>query len=229
MNHSDRAIRLLISRYFDVVVRDYNCGDVKWFLKHRSPTIGPLVACVGSGFDTVGGMLFGFKKSNSRERSVRFMVDCVGLPDIIAEAIYRCARCGYLHEGIGKSSLSWFADYDRITSGSVIFRREDSGLALNVVELAHKYLDAVEHIWKNEKDRLCHLPSKYSEDDAAIESLSNVDLPSLESVMRWHHNRLDRIRGSHSCQEILKEIRYWGHDGYAFCWDDERRRAEDGY
>ena len=129
------AEREAIVRFFKKIIREYNCGDIKWLLKKRTPTLGPLLACVGAGVDTIGGMMFGFKTGNSKDRSMQFLKDVMKFDGTTAGGLYRCARCGYVHEGIGKLNFSWFADYERIMPGYVLFRRPDGGLALNVVEL----------------------------------------------------------------------------------------------
>ena len=72
-----------ILRFFCKVIREYNCGDVKWLLTKKTPTLGPLLATVATGIDTVGGMLFGFSKGSER-RSVDFMKGFMALNDASA-------------------------------------------------------------------------------------------------------------------------------------------------
>jgi len=167
MRRSARNDNSLIVRFFDKVIRDYNCGDVKRLLRRESLTLGPLLACVAAGIDAVGGMLFGFGRRNSRHRSVRFLNEMMKVDCATAEAIYCFARCGYVHEGIGKLALSWFAGYSGGTAGYVMYRRADGGLALDIAELARRYLRAVDVVSKNQRHRLRHLP-KGSEDEVSL-------------------------------------------------------------
>ena len=128
MRYAETESEPPVLRFYNKVIREYNCGDVKWLLQRKTPTLGPLLACVGAGVDTVGGMMYGFEKG-SQSRSVQFLKDVVGIDATVAEAIYCCARCGYMHDGIGSLSFGWFADYKRIKPGAVLFRRKDGGLA----------------------------------------------------------------------------------------------------
>jgi hypothetical protein len=201
-----------VLRFFRKVILEYNCGDVKWLLKKKSPAIGPLIATVSTGIDTVGGMLFGFATGSER-RSVDFMKAFMGLDEGIAETIYRCARCGYLHEGIGKLNFSWFADYERVRRGCILFRRKDGGLALNVAEFAHQYLDAIKSIWIEKRGQLRHLPEARSKDESAF-AVAARSAPGLDEVLRFYDNRLDDIRGSHSHEDVLQKMKYWQFDGY---------------
>lgn len=200
-----------ILRFFCKVIREYNCGDVKWLLEKETPTLGSLLATVGAGIDTVGGMLFGFTK-RSESRSVEFMEAFMKLDTAGAKAIYSCARCGYLHEGIGKLNFSWFADYERVKPGCILFRRQDGGLALNIAEFAHQYLEAIENVWNNSQEQLHHLPRARQKDESAF-GMAAITAPELEEVLRFYDDRVDKIRGSHSFEDVLKEMKYWQFDG----------------
>lgn len=198
--------------FFRKVIREYNCGDVKWLLKNKTPALGPLLATVATGIDTVGGLVRGFG-SGSKDRSMTFMKEYMAFDASIAEIVYRCARCGYLHEGIGKLNFSWFADYERVKPGYVLFRRQDGGVALNVVEFAHKYLDAVDKVWENSRAKLLHLPVAKPDDQSALVEAART-MPSLDEVLTPYHGRVDEVRGSHSLEDVLKEMKYWQFDGY---------------
>jgi hypothetical protein len=147
-----------VLRFYEKVILDYNRGDINWLLKKQSPAIGPLLACVGAGIDTNGGMMRGFGEGSTK-RSVWFMEQFMGMDNPTAEVVYRCVRCGYMHEGIGALCVGWLADYQRNKPGVIMYRSQEAGLAVNAVELAHAYLDAVSHVWKDHQDHLCYLPA----------------------------------------------------------------------
>ena len=203
----------LALRFYDTVIRDYICGDLRWFLQNETPTLGPFLASVSSGIDASGGSLYGFENGSMR-RSVRFLTEIMKFDDAKSKAIYSFARCGYLHEGIGKLAFSWFADYKRIKKGEVIFLRSDGGVALNIAELARLFIDASEDLRKNGQGQIRHLPRPSSGDKSLIEQLSAANLPKIDEILDWYDNEIDEIRGSHSFQDILNEVRYFSFDGY---------------
>lgn len=214
MTESARAAN--VQRFFRKVICDYNCGDVRRLLDQRTPALGPLLACVLSGIDTLGGMLNGFKQGSGK-RSVEFMVRHMKLDPDIAHAIYRCARCGYVHEGIGKLNLSWFADFQRLKPGIILYGREDGGLALNVVELAENYLGVVEDIQGQLATGMCNLrflPRPAQGDDDILSAVVAERLTPFQELADLCHERIDEIRGSHSFEDILQEVNYWQYEGY---------------
>ncbi len=200
--------------FFYKVICDYNCGDVESLLADETSALGPLLSAVSAGVDTAAGMMFGFTDSNGRgnseERSVRFLRDIVKFDGVTAEAIYSCVRCGYMHEGIGKLNVSWFADYKRVKPGVVFFRRRDGKLALSVVELAHKYLDGIGYVWKDCRGQLQHLPAASNQDERVVSSLLASVLPGLEDFDAIFSD----MRGSSAQDDILEEVTYWEYDGY---------------
>ena len=180
-------------------------------MEGRTRALGPLLACVGAGVDTVGGMVFGFT-TGSRARSVCFMKEFMNVDCTIAEAIYDCVRCGYMHEGIGKLTFGWFADYLRVTPGQLLFRRGDGGLVLSVVELALKYVDAVEALWQCDKARLVHLPEENPKTVKRIADVAEMCLPDLEKFREDHRKWVDEVVGSSSAEDIVNGINYWQAD-----------------
>jgi len=206
-----------VFRFFRKVICDYDCGDVRRLLDQKTPTLGPLLACVLSGIDTLGGMMDGFGPGNSRSRSVDFMVQHMKFDRDVADVVYRCARCGYVHEGIGKLRLSWFADYERLKPGTVLYVREDGGLALDVVALAESYLGAVEDIqvqMETGMNNLRFLPNLAQSDEELFAAIVAKGLTPFQELADLCHERIDEIRGSHSFDDVLREVNYWQYEGY---------------
>ena len=198
-----------VLRFYEKVILDYNCGDINWLLKKQSPALGPLLACVGAGIDTNGGMMRGFGEGSTK-RSVWFMEQFMGMDNPTAEIVYRCVRCGYMHEGIRALSVGWFADYERHKRGVIIYSSQEIGLAVNAVELAHVYLDAVKHVWKDQQDDLGYLPTDCKAEEW-IDALWALGLPSLENLA----DEVGEMRGSYSREGILHDLHYWDYEGYS--------------
>jgi len=59
-----------VERFFEKVVLEYNCGDIKKMRKGRTPTLSPFLACIMSGIDTVGGMLYGFGSGSNPDLDI---------------------------------------------------------------------------------------------------------------------------------------------------------------
>jgi len=200
-------------RFFDKVIKDYNCGDIAMLLGDRTTALGPLLSAVAAGIDTVGGMMYGFTENgggNSRPRSVRFLEQILKFNSVAATVIYTCARCGYVHEGLSKLGVRFFADYDRVKPEVVLFRMSDGKLGLNVAELAYMYLDGIKHVWNNCRAQLQHLPSASKQDARLATSIQSL-LPTLEDFDKYFDGE---ERGSHSQEDVLNEVTFWGNDGY---------------
>ena len=148
--------------YFDTVILRYNCGDMEAFLSYRpfnsqtqGPATGLLLSCVMGGIDTMGGMLFGFEKGSGR-RTVAFMKEHMDIPEKVGEVLYDFARCGMFHESSPKSGIGIRSDW--IEDGALFHSSAgDNTPHLNVVELARKYLRAIEKI-NRDRRFLTHLP-----------------------------------------------------------------------
>jgi len=135
-----------VKAYFDQVVR-YNVGDVKELLKLKSGCAGPLLTVVANGIDIFGGMYYGFRRDNSKQRSIDFMTGEMGFTASLAELMYVCVRCAMNHEGMTKAGLKFFVHYDCLRPRWLIcLDGENERVSLNVVEFAHAYLCAVDKI-----------------------------------------------------------------------------------
>jgi hypothetical protein len=206
-------------KFFEKVINNYNRGDILTLIESETTALGPLLSAVAAGVDTVGGMMFGFSGSNSKARSVRFLKEILKFDSAAAEVIYCCARCGYIHEGLSKLNVSFFANYNGIKPGVALFRRTDGAVALNVAELAHMYLNGIEYVWKDCRAQLQHLPIASEKEERVVSSLLTSVLPGLDDFDEFF---FDEIRGSCSQEDLLKEVTFWGNDGYYFYDSDEQ-------
>jgi hypothetical protein len=177
------AGRVLV--FFREVVKVYSCGDVHSLLslsaEGKMDKAGPLLSCVMNGIDMLGGMMLGFHPNNSRERSVAFMMQHLGLPEKLANVLYVLVRCGVSHEGTTKLTLLYFIDPRRPIRGRFIYRDEGS-LWLNVTELAYCYLDAVERIEVDITAHLRHVPVPTARDEQVF---AGVDLTALPDFCEY--------------------------------------------
>ena len=199
--------------FFKKVILEYLRGDLRWLLRKRAPTLGPLAACVGAGVDTAGGCVFGFG-TGSKQRSVNFMRTYMSFESEAAAVIYSCVRCGYIHEGLSKLNVSWFADYQRLGRGMCLYKRDDGGVVVSLVEVSHTYLAAIKRLWKQHRSQIAHFPVADVRDQKKVAALP-IELPDLSSLLNRYSNFLDMTRGSHSMQNVFEGIRFWSNDGYA--------------
>jgi hypothetical protein len=179
-----------VREYFRHVVQEYSCGDVRALLslneEGRLDKAGPLLACVVNGIDLLGGMMIGFNpggRSNSRERSVQFMTRHMGPPEEVAEMPYALVRCGVSHEGTTKLTLRYFVHTDALgpMKGHRLYRdKEEGSLWLDVNDLAHRYLEAVERIASEIDKHLHHVPETTKKDAALLGALSAMPFRDIE-------------------------------------------------
>lgn len=202
--------------FFKKVILEYVRGDLKWLLKRRTPTLGPLAACIGAGIDTAGGCTIGFRdggRDNSRSRSIGFMQTYMNIDRTVAEVIYACVRCGYVHEGLSKLNVSWMADYQRFQQGVCVYRRDDDGVVVNLVEVAHAYLAAVRDLWRNRRTEIANFPVTEARDERTVAALGTA-LPDLCDLLNRCNDFLENTRGSHSMDDVFNGINFWSIDGY---------------
>jgi hypothetical protein len=146
-------------------ILNYNCGDIQRLLGLKLDKIGPLLACVVAGIDTMGGMMLGFKNNNSRERSRKFMTEHLRINVKQAEFVYYFARCGLAHEGAPKGDLELSVEYDyQRNTGKYLYKdRKKKTLILDVTELAYAYLEAVDAINDDIQKYLGYYPDNPNE------------------------------------------------------------------
>jgi hypothetical protein len=155
----DMAESARVERYFQHVITDYICGDIRELLDRRLPKAAPLLHSVVSGIDTMGGMMMGFKKNNSGERSRAFMQQYFELSSEEANLIYSLVRCGISHEGVTKLAMRFFVHYARFDPGYFLVKsKTDHTIWLNVTELAWSYLDVIDKIEKDPHSHLRFVP-----------------------------------------------------------------------
>ncbi|MCX5643473.1 MAG: hypothetical protein NTZ17_02135 [Phycisphaerae bacterium] len=162
-----------VRRFFQKVVVEYNCGDIRTLLDHKMDIAGPLLACVVNGIDMVGAMKCGFGTS-SRERSEAFIREYLDLAPNQAKVLYSLVRCGIAHEGVPKPGITFFVCEESVDPGMCLYRGRDGRIWLNVSELARLYLAAVEMIAQSPADHLSHVPLS---DKATSRLLEHASLP----------------------------------------------------
>jgi hypothetical protein len=161
------ADRAEVETYFKHVVQQYNCGDIEQLLKlvPAMDKLGPLLASVVNGIDTVGGMMLGFEE-RSNKRSTEFMRQHLRLAPEEADLVYALVRCGVAHEGVTKLAVQFFAHFDeaegtspRVRPGVFLYRDARNSILLNVAELAYSYLDAIKRIADDIHSHLKYIPA----------------------------------------------------------------------
>lgn len=156
-----------VKKYFEQVVDEYSCGNVRVLLDAKLPAAGPLLFCVVNGIDLVGGMMCGFRRNNSQARSVKFMERYLKLSPQEAKLVYSLVRCGVTHEGTTKLAITYFVDYKRLIRGTFLYK-DNAVVWLNVTELAFGYLEAIAEIAKNVGAHLWHFPEPDSDDETVF-------------------------------------------------------------
>ena len=146
------ANKVEIEDFFNHVVLDYNVGDIDALLKCRLTQAGPLLAVTVNGIDTLSGMIFGFEEKGC-VRFPKFMIKHMDPPPSEAQAnmLYVLVRCGFVHEGVTKPGIIFFAGYDEIHKGSFLYNDDGNSnvIHLNVAEFARSYVKAVRKIAQN--------------------------------------------------------------------------------
>jgi len=168
MENNDRA-----KEYFEHVIERYVCGDIRALLEKVQDKAGPLLNSVVNGIDILGGIIFDFKGANgwgnSRQRSIDFMADHMGLHPKVAELLYKLTRCGMTHEGVPKLGIRFFLDSLYTPERECLYRDEANDVYVNVTALAHSYLNTVSDI---SKDDLQYVPEcEPQEEDIIREAL----------------------------------------------------------
>lgn len=173
--------------YFESVIIAYNCGDIKALLERKLPQAGPLLACVVNGIDAMGGIIYGFDKEIGG-RSKEFMNKFMGYDPVQADFLYTIVRCGMAHECAPKAGLAFFALYDEV-DGEVLYRGDDGGPWLNVVQLAKEYLKAVEDVRTSAQSRLQDPPKFRCRDRRIFNSVDFTKLPGIDILERLVLNK----------------------------------------
>jgi hypothetical protein len=157
------ANKVEVEAYFLQVVVEYNCGDVRELLRQNLDQAGPLLACTVNGIDTVGGMMLGFSEG-SRKRSTAFMCRHLNLLPEEADLIYALVRCGLSHEGISKLAVQFFVCEEQVHPGVFLYKDHQNSIWLNVTELAHSYLRAIERIGADIHAHCTYIPTPSSKE-----------------------------------------------------------------
>jgi hypothetical protein len=132
-------------QYFEKIIAGYIKGDIEELLASESNRSGPLLACVVNGIDAMGGVTQGFKEG-SCARSVKFMMQYMGVNEQQARLIYVVARCGLAHEGVPKPGLRFFVAYESHGLQDILYRDQSGVLWLDVIRLARVFLRAVHDV-----------------------------------------------------------------------------------
>lgn len=147
-----------VKKYFQRSVVKYSRGDVVRLLEAKLDCAGPLLIVVLNGVDNLGGMCYGFRTDNSKERSVKFLTEKMGIDESISKFLYLIVRCGISHQGMPKIGLQFFVEYDRIDKGKIFYKRLGDFIWLNVTELAYLYIETIERIASNVADHILYMP-----------------------------------------------------------------------
>lgn len=134
---------------FDKSVIKHSKEDIETLLALKLDIAGPLLALVTNGIDNMGGVCYGYKKNNSRIRSVRFMTDKMKLSENLASFLYLSMRCGIVHQGMAKIGYFFVENY-RLEKGKIFYKDINvvypDGVYLNVTELAYLYINTINMI-----------------------------------------------------------------------------------
>lgn len=143
--------------YFNKVVLEYSKGDVEELLA-SSKRAGPLLHVTANGIDLVGGMCYGFGKRSSVKRSTKFMTEHMRIESSLAKVLYKCVRCGIVHQGVPKIGFKYFVPSQRLPDHQIILKGPDDWLLLNVQEFAYCYINAIKRIAQDPKSHIRHTP-----------------------------------------------------------------------
>lgn len=125
---------------------EYSRGDVKALLEAGLRVAGPLLVITLNGIDSMGGIVYGFDRHNSKERSTTFMLKYMdlGISEKALKYIYEKVRCGLAHHCLPKSETAFGVDYDR--NDNPVEEERDGSLIINANAFAHCYLMAIEDV-----------------------------------------------------------------------------------
>lgn len=162
--------------YYNKVVVQYLVENIEYLLENREPRAGLILYPVLSGVDTIGGLLYGFKRdgrSNSTERSKMVMEREMGMEPEVADFIFSCVRCGLMHQGTAKYGLKFFANHHNLIRDSIVYKR-DGWVHLDVVLFAQEFVAMALSL--ENSPRLIHLPPRESGSfDAVLSKIPNID------------------------------------------------------
>lgn len=150
--------KVKVAQFFSHVIVNCTCKDITRLIDNRSLEAAPLLSCVMSGIDTLGGMILGFEKNNSALRSKHFLKEILHLSEKQADFMYSLVRCGVAHEGIPKSCVYFFVNDDRPHKGVFLYKDGTNAIWLNVTELARTFVEVVREISRDIDKHLSHYP-----------------------------------------------------------------------
>lgn len=150
---------------------DWSTKDIKECLKLKS-NAGPVLVMVVNGIDILGGMCYGFKKDNSKERSIKFMKNKMGVAKPVAQLLYENIRCGMIHQGAPKGTPEMGVEFyiqqdDDITNKEKFFCKniEKNYLRLNVSAFAFLYIDTINKIDSDIEEHIHYNPLPKTEEE----------------------------------------------------------------
>lgn len=147
-----------VGEYFQRSVVKYSRGDVERLIKAQLDCAGPLLMVVLNGIDNLGGICYGFGPHNSKERSIKFMTEKMGINESVSKFLYSIVRCGISHQGMPKIGLRSFLEYNRIDKGRIFYKQLDDFIWLNVTELAYLYIETIDQIAANITGHILYMP-----------------------------------------------------------------------
>ncbi len=173
-SETNRSVNAEAIAYFNKVVLDYSKGDVKELLVN-SKRAGPLLQVTANGIDLLGGMCYGFCERSSGKRSTRFMSEHMDIEDSLARVLYKCVRCGIVHQGVPSIGFVYFISSERLPDHQIVLKAPGDKLLLDVQELAYRYIDAIERIACKPEDHIRYIPPlKHGDKEVFRKVLSRI-------------------------------------------------------
>ena len=177
--------------YFERSVLKYSKGDVEALLNAKLPCAGPLLSTIMNGIDNLGGMCYGFKKTNVGDRSRDFLHKQMGLSKELAAFLYASVRCGIVHQGMPKMGLEFLVQYDGPKCGKIISQQSNEYLLLDVTALAHCYLKTIEEINVEPIKYIKHCPKYTEEEKSKLKNIFSAAKKDIGSTQIYTHRQFE--------------------------------------
>lgn len=143
--------------YFERAIIKYSKGDIQDLIGREINSAGPFLMVILNGIDNLGGMCYGFELG-SKDRSIKFMEEKMGISNSLASLLYKVVRCGITHQGMPKIGLRYFVDYD-CTEKDIFYRDAEEYLYLNVMGFTNLYIKTIELISCDIEKHISYVPT----------------------------------------------------------------------
>lgn len=200
--------------YFERSVIKYSKGDIQALLKSELPCAGPLLVTTLNGIDNLGGMCYGFRTGNVGERSTKFLHEKMGVPEALAEFLYKSARCGLVHQGMPKMGLEFFVQYDGSNKDEIFYEQPGKYIILDVTELADRYLKAIDKIAAEPEKHIDHRPQYAKQEKSALEALfgdakTEIGGTQIYTRRQYQDDEDARRAAGQSSAAYTGQMQYW--------------------